>query len=109
MDLIGQEARDSPISSDDQAFLNNFPYRSLLGEVLYLSMPLSEPTPFILGSQSAQDLATNPVYHKRSKHVEIRYHWVREHVNPDASTEQRRCPTWTVGRHVHEIVVSTKA
>jgi hypothetical protein len=55
----------------------------LRGVMSELNMPLSEPTPFFLDSQSAQDLATNPVYHKRSKHVEIKYHWVREHVNPE--------------------------
>ena len=31
---------------------------------------------------SAQDLALNPVHHKRSKHIAIKYHWVREHVDP---------------------------
>ena len=36
-----------------------------------------------LDSQSAQDLAVNPVFHKRSKHIAIKFHWVREHVNPD--------------------------
>ena len=25
----------------------------------------------------------NPVYHKRSKHIEIKYHWIREHVDPE--------------------------
>jgi hypothetical protein len=30
-----------------------------------------------------EDLAKHLVYHKRSKHVEIRYHFVREHVDPD--------------------------
>ena len=54
--------------------------RGVLAEV---SLPFCEPTPFFLDSQSAQDLATNPVYHKRSKHIEIKYHWVREHVDPD--------------------------
>ena len=48
-----------------------------------VGLPMSEATPFFLDSQSAQDLATNPVYHKRSKHIEIKYHWVREHVDPD--------------------------
>ena len=24
----------------------------------------------------------NPVYYKRSKHIEIKYHWIREHVDP---------------------------
>ena len=44
---------------------------------------MSEPTPFFLESQSAEDLAVTPVYHRRSKHIEIKYHWVREHVDPD--------------------------
>ena len=48
-----------------------------------LGLRLREPTPFFLDSQSARDLALNPVFHKRSKHIEIKYHWVREHVDPD--------------------------
>ena len=55
----------------------------LRGVMAELSLPCVEPTPFFLDSQSAEDLALNPVYHKRSKHIEIKYHWVREHVNPD--------------------------
>lgn len=55
----------------------------LRGVLAELDLAMSEPTPFFLDSQSAQDLATNPVYHKRSKHIEIKYHWVREHVDPD--------------------------
>ena len=36
-----------------------------------------------LNSQSVEDLALNPVYYKRSKHIEIKYHWVREHADPE--------------------------
>lgn len=32
-------------------------------------------------SQSAQSLCHNPVYHKRSKHIDIKYHFVRDCVN----------------------------
>ena len=46
-----------------------------------LRLSFFEPTPFFLDSQSAEDLALNPVYHKRSKHIEIKYHWVRENVD----------------------------
>ena len=48
----------------------------LRGVMSELSLPFDEPTPFFLDSQSAQDLALNPVNHKRSKHIEIKYHWV---------------------------------
>ena len=44
---------------------------------------MSEPTPFFLNSQSAKDYAVNPVYHKWSQHIEIEFHWVREHVDTD--------------------------
>ena len=50
----------------------------LRGVLAELDLRLCEPTPFFLDSQSAEDLAINPVYHKRSKHIEIKYHWVRE-------------------------------
>jgi 3-oxoacyl-ACP reductase-like protein len=54
--------------------------RGVLGEIRFTQC---EPTPSFLDSQSAEELPKNPVYHKRSKHVEIKYHFVREHVDPD--------------------------
>ena len=53
--------------------------RGMLGK---LQMALYKPTPFLLDSQSAQDLAVNPVFHKRFKNIAITFHWVREHVDP---------------------------
>lgn len=32
-------------------------------------------------NQSAQKLALNPIFHKRSKHIDVRYHFVRETVS----------------------------
>ena len=29
-------------------------------------------------SQSAMDLSKNATYHARTKHVDVRYHWIRE-------------------------------
>ena len=29
-------------------------------------------------SQSALDLSKNPMYHSRTKHIDTRYHWIRE-------------------------------
>ena len=62
---------EGELSDDDRVYLDNFPYRSVLGALLYLSM------------NTSPDLALNPVYHKQSKHIEIKYHWVREHTDPD--------------------------
>ena len=47
----------------------------LRGELAELDLRLSKPTPFFPDSLSAEDLALNPVYHKRSKHIEIKYNW----------------------------------
>jgi hypothetical protein len=55
--------------------------RGVMSELSEQSL-VGEPTPFFIDSQSAEDLAMNPVYHKRSKHIDIKYHWIREHVDP---------------------------
>ena len=59
-------------------------------EIVWLRFRMCEPTPFFLDSQSAEDLALNRVFHKRSKHVAIKYHWVREHVDPDGEFQTAR-------------------
>ena len=56
-------------------------------EVVWLKGVLSEmdlgygqPVPLLIDNQSAIRLAKNPMYHKRSKHIEIKWHWLREKV-----------------------------
>jgi len=39
-----------------------------------------EPTPLFVDNQSAIKLAHNPEFHQRSKHIDVRYHWIREQV-----------------------------
>jgi hypothetical protein len=55
----------------------------LRGVCAEIGLVLNEATPFFIDSKSAQDLALNPVYHKRSKHIEATYHMIREHVDPE--------------------------
>ena len=55
----------------------------LRGVLKELKCPLDEPTPFLVDSKSAKDLALNPVYHGRSKHIDIKYHWFRHHTSLD--------------------------
>ena len=50
------------------------------GVMAELGFKINDPTPFYMDSKSAMDLAKNPVYHKRSKHIHIKYHWTREKV-----------------------------
>ncbi|XP_017696618.2 uncharacterized mitochondrial protein AtMg00810-like [Phoenix dactylifera] len=51
--------------------------RRLLKELL---IPISEPTELCCDNISALSLATNPVFHARTKHIEVDYHFVREKV-----------------------------
>ena len=43
-----------------------------------LSFPQKEPTKIIVDNKSAIALAKNPVFHDRSKHIDTRYHYIRE-------------------------------
>ncbi|XP_036347934.1 secreted RxLR effector protein 161-like [Rhagoletis pomonella] len=68
-------------------------------EAVYLQRLLNEigfskDQPIILhiDNQGAQKLATNPVYHNRTKHIDVRYHHIRELVN-DKMITLSYCPT----------------
>lgn len=37
-----------------------------------------ETTKIYIDNRSAQELAKNPVFHERSKHIDTRYHFIRE-------------------------------
>ncbi|CAB75469.1 copia-type reverse transcriptase-like protein [Arabidopsis thaliana] len=52
--------------------------RNLLKE---LSLPQEEPTKIFVDNKSAIALAKNPVFHDRSKHIDTRYHYIRECVS----------------------------
>ena len=45
-----------------------------------LRMPQDEPTEIRVDSKAAIDLAKNPVYHEKSKHIDMCYHSIREHI-----------------------------
>ena len=42
-----------------------------------------DPITLFMDSKSAICLAKNPLYHKRSKHIDIKFHWIREKVLGD--------------------------
>ena len=48
--------------------------RGLIREIGLFDSLIDGPTPFLVDNMSAIDLANNPVYHKRSKHIDIKYH-----------------------------------
>ena len=61
----------------------------LIGE---LYDPLNEPTPVNCDNQAAIALATNNKFQSRTKHIDLRYHFVRAHVR-NGVFDLRYCPT----------------
>jgi hypothetical protein len=51
--------------------------RNLLRE---LKFPQHEATEIRVDNKSAIELAKNPVHHERSKHIDVRFHFIREQV-----------------------------
>lgn len=51
--------------------------RRLLEEI---NFPQGAATEIYLDSKSAIELAKNPVHHERSKHIDVRFHFMREHI-----------------------------
>jgi hypothetical protein len=56
-------------------------------EILYLQLLLEElyevlltPTPIYCDNQAAIALASKPKFHACTKHIDIRYHFVRQHI-----------------------------
>jgi hypothetical protein len=45
-----------------------------------LGFPQENLTEIYIDNRSAIALAKNPVYHERSKHIDTRHHFIREHV-----------------------------
>lgn len=50
----------------------------LHGFLWELGIPIEDPIGIASDSQSALKLASNPIYHELSKHIQIRYHFIRD-------------------------------
>ena len=66
--------------------------RRLLEEIGIGSDLLSGPTIIRTDNQGSIALAKNPIYHARTKHIDIRYHFIREKVE-DGEVELSFCRT----------------
>jgi hypothetical protein len=53
----------------------------LKGVLSEMDLEYGQPVPLLIDNQSAIRLGRNPMYHKRSKHIEIKWHWLREKVS----------------------------
>jgi len=59
-------------------YLNNA--LKYLNNKLQLQIPLLTIPLILTDNEGAKKLAENPEFHKRTKHIDIIYHFVREHI-----------------------------
>ncbi len=57
-----------------------------------LGSPQYQPTVIMEDNQSAISMAKNPQFHRRAKHINIKYHFIREQIN-DSKIRLEYCPT----------------
>ena len=57
-----------------------------------LKMPQGKPTPLVVDNQSAIKVTYNPEFHQRSKHIEVKYHFIRETIE-EGHIETQYVPT----------------
>ena len=50
----------------------------LRGIVDFVEHPVGGPTEIFEDNQGTIDLVANPVHHRRTKHIEVKYHYVRD-------------------------------
>ena len=61
------------------------------------------PTPIHVDNQGCIDLTSNPVHHKRTKHIDIRHHFIRECVE-DNTVEIIKIPT---GENISDVLTKS--
>ena len=66
--------------------------RNLFAELGY---DMSGPSTLMTDNQSAMNVAKDPEHHGRMKHLDLRYHWLRDVVN-DGQISMGYCPTDTM-------------
>jgi len=50
-------------------------------------MPQEDATKIFLDNKSALALAKNPVFHDRNKHIDTRYHFIKEYYQEGGTTQ----------------------
>src|SRR5260221_3501994 len=57
-----------------------------------IGISISFPVPLLIDNQSAIVLVENPIFHARSRHIEVCHHWIREKVE-DGTLQLKYVPT----------------
>ncbi|KAF3621213.1 hypothetical protein FXO37_32912 [Capsicum annuum] len=85
----------------------------LCGLLAEIGFPQSNPTPLDADNTSAIQIATNPVYHERTKHIEVDCHYIREAIDkgvitlPHVSSDLQIADAFTksMARRRHQFLV----
>jgi hypothetical protein len=70
-----------------------------------MTMQHTEPTPLFFDNQGILKLTRNPVFHKRTKYVEIHCHFIRQFVE-DGSIALHCCPRGPNYKHFYQVFTS---
>ena len=54
-----------------------------------------DPMIVLMDIKSVMALRKNTTHHKRSKHIDIKYHWLREHTYENGTLELEHCNVMT--------------
>lgn len=87
--------RSTALSSTKSEYMS---YSDATTEAIYIRQllsnmghPQTSPTIIFVDNQSAIALAQNPIHHQRSKHIDVRYHFIREKIK-EGQIELRYLP-----------------
>jgi hypothetical protein len=79
---VAMSTTESEYMALSEACKQGYWIRALLGELnRYQYLPESRATPIFSDNQSCIALARDPVAHSRTKHIDVRYHYIRELVS----------------------------
>ncbi len=76
------------------------------GVLSELGFDYADPMILHMDSQSAMALAKNPTHHKRRKHIDIKYHWLREYTFKNNTVEIVHCVTGEMVRRKRTLLYS---
>jgi transposase InsO family protein/ribonuclease HI len=75
---VAQSSTEAEYMALTEALNEAIHLRQLLSD---LRLPQPEATTIFEDNEGAIKLASNPIHHRRTKHIDVKYHLIRDHVN----------------------------
>jgi hypothetical protein len=83
---VAQSTVEAEYMATAEAVKETIWWRRFLGE---LAQPTDSPTPLYSDNAGSISLAQNPEHHARTKHIDVKYHLTREHLQLGTISLQR--------------------